>query len=123
MSFERYNAGLANEIKNADFENESEIVNFVRSKLYRLWNVEQSKIKKLEKQNKILKEALSFYSKKENWTIDGHNFHDEKEELLLGEFAATIRNDCDESNPANWHGTYGGKRARQALKKCKETND
>lgn len=110
MSFERYNAGLANEIKNADFENESEIVNFVRSKLHRLWNVKQSKIKKLEKQNKILKEALEFYADQENWI----------ELCIDGGISGTYIVDGDFVPCLIENVKYGYESARQALKKCKE---
>ena len=80
------------------------------------WASYREKLDLIEKQKELIKqmaEVISFYGDKVNWTIDGHTYQEEIEDIERGEFADTIRNDCDASSPSNWHGTYGGKRARE----------
>lgn len=71
----------------------------------------QSK-KDLEKAEKV----IEFYAKKENWTIDGHSFQDELNEIEQGYWACEIRNDGCDFNVATGYGGYGGKKARAYFK-------
>lgn len=66
------------------------------------------------------RKGLEYYGDKRNWTIDHRSHEEEKDEIEFGEFAQTIRNDCDPIDTSKMHGTYGGKTAREALKKIDE---
>lgn len=72
-------------------------------------------VESLRKENTVMREALEFYADRRSWTIDYHSYMEEREDVQDGEFAQTIREDCDDISPSNTNGGYGGKRARQAL--------
>ena len=71
----------------------------------------EKKIEKLQEQNKILIEALEFYSNADNWASDADNSPD---------FYDCIDDDFDKCNEDGYKFQCGGKRAREALAKVEE---
>ena len=88
------------------FYHEAVIVEF--AKQYHAEDIQQ-----LQARLKEAESVIDFYGEFSNWTIDYHSFEDESGDVADGEFAQTIRTDCDISN-------YGGKRAREYKQKYKD---
>lgn len=72
------------------------------------------KVKKLQEQNKILREALEFYANADNWVSDADNSPD---------FYDCIDDDFDKYNEDGYKFQNGGKRAREALAKVNNENN
>ena len=68
----------------------------------------EREIEKLKKQNEIMRQALSFYAKEMNYSVDDYRG-------ISGEMIkrCILYTDCEERNDVY---SYAGKRARQALK-------
>ena len=72
----------------------------------------EEKFKKLERENKLLREAVEYYAKVDHWTSS------------QGGLYANVKDVCIEPlNKNTFNYVYGGKKAREALEKIKGENE
>jgi hypothetical protein len=99
-----------------DFEHNFDLIlskNVAEMSFDTAWEYQQKEIDKLQAENKILIDALEFYSKKENWCDMNERTDPNNKTCII--------NDHENSGTDKWGDEYwfGGKLARQALEKIK----
>jgi len=92
----------------------------IKSSMSDVIDMKSRRIKELEEQNKLLIEALSFYASPENWIERTSDSWDRSDPRYKGDLEL-IKN--YKHPKTDWKGTVsvGGKRAREALQKIKDS--